>query len=72
VGAAVGFIADGIRSGLFPPHPPEPSSRPGYTPCRYCDPDERGSADRHRAWLAMRSDPAVAAYAALVGEGVGT
>jgi ATP-dependent helicase/nuclease subunit B len=63
----LGVIADGIESGVFPAHPPEPAYRP-FVECAYCDPDGLGTADRHRSWLAKRTAPALATYLALVGE----
>jgi ATP-dependent helicase/nuclease subunit B len=60
-------IAQGIESGVFPAHPPEPAYRP-FVECPYCDPDGLGTADRHRSWLAKRTAPTLAPYLALVGE----
>jgi hypothetical protein len=62
---AVEVAVAGIEGGRFPQRPPEPGWRP-VTPCVYCDPDELGTTDRHRAWQRLRSADELAAYVALV------
>ncbi|MFN2557909.1 MAG: PD-(D/E)XK nuclease family protein [Nitriliruptorales bacterium] len=58
-------VVDGIERGLFPARPPEPGWQK-WTECRYCDPDELGSADRHRDWERLRLLPELRDYVALV------
>lgn len=58
-------VADGITSGVFPMRPPEPVWRP-WIECEYCDPDGLGTADHHREWERIRTDPALRDYLATV------
>jgi hypothetical protein len=58
-------VATGISSGLFPMRPPAPVWRP-WRECEYCDPDGLGTADHHREWERIRTDPALRGYLAIV------
>ncbi|MDQ3932176.1 MAG: PD-(D/E)XK nuclease family protein [Actinomycetota bacterium] len=62
---ALRIVVGGIEEGRFPARPPEPGWQP-WTQCRYCDPDELGSADRHRDWERLRLLPELRDYVALV------
>ena len=66
-GVDVERIVDGIEQGLFP-NRPQPSTRPGFIPCRYCDPDGMGVSDLDRAWHRMKAADVLAGYRALLGE----
>jgi hypothetical protein len=71
VDAALRAVVDGIEAGVFPGHPAPPGGRPGYVPCRYCDPDGLGTRDRWREWERKRDAPELAGYIALVDPDVG-
>jgi hypothetical protein len=45
--------------------PPAPVWRP-WRECEYCDPDGLGTADHHREWERIRTDPALRGYLAVV------
>lgn len=62
-------VVGGITSGLFPLRPPAPVWRP-WRECEYCDPDGLGTADHHREWERIRTDPALRAYLAIVDPAV--
>ena len=49
-------VVDGIESGLYPPKPERPTWR-SYAPCRYCEPDKLGTAERWGEWDRKRHDP---------------
>ncbi len=66
-GVDVERIVNGIEQGLFP-NRPQPSTRPGFIPCRYCDPDGMGVSDLDRAWHRMKAADVLAGYRALLGE----
>lgn len=50
---ALRVAVDGIAAGRFPMRPPEPGWSP-FTECRFCDPDDLGTADRYRDWERVR------------------
>ncbi|MPZ87547.1 MAG: hypothetical protein GEU81_05615 [Nitriliruptorales bacterium] len=50
---ALRVAIDGITAGHFPMRPPEPGWR-RFTECRFCDPDDLGTADRYRDWERIR------------------
>ena len=52
---------------LFPNHP-QPSTRQGFIPCRYCDPDGMGVAELDRAWRRMKSADELSGYRQLIGD----
>ena len=52
----VRLVVDHAGAGVFPHHPAPPVFQ-FYTPCLYCDPDELGTADRHREWERLRLHP---------------
>jgi ATP-dependent helicase/nuclease subunit B len=56
VAAELAHVVDGIESGLFPAMPDAPGFQL-WAKCIYCQPDELGTAERHREWSAKRSDP---------------
>lgn len=58
-------IVDGIEDGHFPLHPSAPSWTP-FNPCWFCDPDDLGTRDAHRAWERKRPDPQLRPYLRLV------
>jgi RecB family exonuclease len=62
---ALQIIAGGLRRGLFPLKPVEPGWRP-WTDCRFCDPDDLGTADRYREWETLRHAPQLRDYVAYV------
>jgi ATP-dependent helicase/nuclease subunit B len=64
---SVGIIVDGIEQGLFP-NRPAPTTRPGFIPCRYCDPDGMGVADVERAWQRKHGAAELNDYRRLLGE----
>jgi len=51
---ALRIAVDGIAAGKFPMKPPEPGWKL-YTECRFCDPDDLGTADRYRDWERIRT-----------------
>lgn len=57
----VRLVVDHAGAGVFPHRPAEPVYQ-HYTPCLYCDPDELGTADRHRDWERLRLHPALREY----------
>lgn len=57
----VRLVVDHAGAGVFPHRPAEPVYQ-HFTPCLYCDPDELGTADRHRDWERLRLHPALRAY----------
>jgi hypothetical protein len=59
-------IVDGIESGVFPATPVQPAPTP-FVPCRYCDPDGMGTADRWREWERKYDAPEMAIVHALAG-----
>ena len=62
---AVGTIADGINSGLFPANP-----GPNGENCRFCDFKRLCPTRRERSWRRKRRDRRLAPYLALTeGEG---
>ncbi|HVL98214.1 MAG TPA: PD-(D/E)XK nuclease family protein [Egibacteraceae bacterium] len=50
---ALTVAADGIAAGRFPMRPPEPGWSM-FTECRFCDPDDLGTAERYRDWERVR------------------
>ena len=56
VSAELAHVVDGIESGLFPSLPDAPGFQL-WAKCIYCQPDELGTAERHREWLAKHADP---------------
>ena len=68
--AALALIVDGIDAGLFPRRPPDTPSYGSHVQCAYCDPDGLGTAQLHRAWERIRTDPALRAYVQAVEPGV--
>lgn len=50
---ALAVAADNIAAGRFPMRPPEPGWSM-FTECRFCDPDDLGTADRYRDWERVR------------------
>ncbi len=65
VADAIDAIVEGIAAGIFPSHPPEPSSRTNHVDCWYCTPDGLSVADRYREWKRKRRDPVMAGYVGL-------
>jgi RecB family exonuclease len=61
-------IADSMAAGAFPARPDKPIFRP-FVPCRFCDPDALGTAERWREWRRKRRAPELAALVALVEPG---
>jgi RecB family exonuclease len=59
-------IVDGIERGVFPAVPVQPAPTP-FVPCRYCDPDGMGTADRWREWERESDAPEMAILHALAG-----
>lgn len=68
VGRALQAAVAGIERGLFPPRPDPPDTKP-WVSCPVCDPDELGTGDLHRSWLAKAADPALRSYLELLGVG---
>ena len=62
---ALQIIVGGLRRGLFPLKPAEPGWRM-FNDCRFCDPDDLGTTDRHREWETLRSAPELRDYVAYV------
>ena len=62
---ALQIIVDGLRRGLFPLKPAEPGWRL-WNDCRFCDPDDLGTTDRHREWETLRHAPELRDYVAYV------
>ena len=60
--AALALVVDGVDAGLFPGRPPDKPSYGSHVQCVYCDPDGLGTAQLHRAWERIRTDPALRAY----------
>jgi ATP-dependent helicase/nuclease subunit B len=58
---ALRITVDGIAAGRFPMKPPEPGWN-RYTECRFCDPDDLGTADRYRDWERVRAAEELADY----------
>jgi ATP-dependent helicase/nuclease subunit B len=63
---ALAVIVDGIEAGCFVAYPPKPGPH-FYVECEYCDPDNRGTADRWREWERKQDDPALAGFQRLLG-----
>lgn len=59
------LVDDQIRAGHFPQRPEEPKWRL-WTPCIWCEPDELGTASRHREFEQLLADPRLADWTALV------
>src|SRR5262249_50349907 len=62
--ATLRTIVDGIEKGVFPATPVQPAPTP-FVPCRYCDPDGMGTADRWREWERKYDAPEMAIVRAL-------
>jgi len=58
---ALRIVVDGIAVGVFPMKPPEPGWKL-FTECRFCDPDDLGTADRYRDWERIRAAEALRDY----------
>ncbi|MBA3621620.1 MAG: hypothetical protein H0W51_04785, partial [Euzebyales bacterium] len=58
---ALRIVVDGIAAGTFPMKPPEPGWKL-FTECRFCDPDDLGTADRYRDWERIRAAEALRDY----------
>ncbi len=58
-------IVDNIEAGVFPPHPPVPSTFNKFN-CPYCDPDRLGTAERYRQWEHKKMSPELDAFRRLV------
>jgi ATP-dependent helicase/nuclease subunit B len=58
---ALQVAVDGITAGRFPMKPVEPGWRP-FNDCQFCDPDDLGTADRHRDWERVRTAPELHDY----------
>ena len=65
-GSDVEVIVNGIEHGLFPSRPVS-STRQGFTPCRYCDPDDMGVTELDRQWARKQGAHVLAAYRRLIG-----
>ncbi len=65
VATAIDTIVEGIAAGVFPSHPPVPTSRANHVDCWYCTPDGLSAADRYREWVRKRRDPVMAGYVGL-------
>jgi ATP-dependent helicase/nuclease subunit B len=63
---ALTLIVDGIEAGCLVAYPPKPGPH-FYVECEYCDPDNRGTADRWREWERKQDDPALAPFLGLLG-----
>lgn len=60
-GEQLAEVVAGIEAGVFPPRP----DRPGwqlYVKCRFCDPDELGTAERYAEWDRKQHDPRLARW----------
>lgn len=64
--ADVEIIVDGIEQGLFP-HRPLATTRQGFTPCPYCDPDGMGVVELARDWDRKQTADVLTAYRRLLG-----
>jgi ATP-dependent helicase/nuclease subunit B len=64
--ADVEVIVNGIEQGLFPARP-QATTRQGFTPCQYCDPDGMGVAELDREWTRKQTAEVLAAYRRLLG-----
>lgn len=58
-------IVDNIEAGVFPAHPPPPSTFNTLN-CRYCDPDLLGTAERFRQWERKKLSVELDAFRRLV------
>ncbi len=65
---ALRIAVDGIAAGMFPLKPPEPGWKL-YTECRFCDPDDLGTADRFRDWERVRTAEALRDYVEFIAPG---
>ncbi|HEX9889134.1 MAG TPA: PD-(D/E)XK nuclease family protein [Nitriliruptorales bacterium] len=63
--ATAAVLVDAYARGSFPMRPEPPRWRP-YVSCRYCEPDELGTADVYRGWERLRLEPDLRDYVALV------
>jgi hypothetical protein len=68
--ADVEIIVDGIEQGLFPARPLA-TTRQGFTPCQYCDPDGMGVVELAREWDRKQTADVLAAYRRLLGAEAG-
>lgn len=69
--AGVASIVTGINAGLFPANP-GPLDRGKPVNCRYCEFDALCPTGRSRLWARKKSDPNLAGYLELTGEGEAT
>ena len=58
----VGTIIDGIRQGVFPANPGNPSGQGGPENCLFCDFDSLCPSRRTEIWERKRSDPLLDSY----------
>lgn len=58
-------IVDNIEAGVFPAHPPPPSTFNAMN-CRYCDPDLLGTSERFRQWERKKESAELDAFRRLV------
>ena len=58
-------IVDNIEAGVFPAHPPPPSTFNAMN-CRYCDPDLLGTSERFRQWERKKSSVELNGFRRLV------
>jgi hypothetical protein len=66
--AVLEIITDGIRDGVFVPHPDEPDPWRPWITCAACDPDGMGTATAFRQWQHKRASPELRSYVALMGD----
>ncbi len=65
VDEVVTTIVDNIEAGVFPAHPPPPSTFNAMN-CRYCDPDLLGTSERFRQWERKKTSAELDAFRRLV------